>query len=75
MEVRIGVVHTAKELTFETDAEPDAIITTLEDAIAKGASLVWLEDGKGRKVGIPADKVGYVELVVDDGTRKVGFGR
>jgi hypothetical protein len=75
MEVRIGVIHTAKELTFETDAEPDAFISTLEDAIAKGAALVWLEDGKGRKVGVPADKVGYVELVVDDGSRKVGFGR
>jgi hypothetical protein len=75
MEVRIGVIHTAKELTFETDAEPDVIVKTLEDAIANSVPLVWLEDGKGRKVGIPADKVGYVELVVDDGTRKVGFGR
>jgi len=75
MEVRIGVIHTAKELTFETDAEPDAIVKSLEDAIAEGVSLVWLEDGKGRKVGVPADKVGYVELIVDDGTRKVGFGR
>jgi hypothetical protein len=75
MEVRIGVVHTAKELTFETDADPDSIVQTLEDAIAKGLSLLWLEDGKGRKVGVPADKVGYVELIVDDGTRKVGFGR
>jgi hypothetical protein len=75
MEVRIGVVHTAKELTFETDAEPEAIISTLEDAIKNGSALVWLEDGKGRKVGVPADKVGYVELVVDDGSRKVGFGR
>ena len=75
MEVRIGVVHTAKELTFETDAEPDAIIAKLEAAISEGASLVWLEDGKGRKVGVPADKVAYVELVVDDGSRKVGFGR
>jgi hypothetical protein len=75
MEVRIGVIHTAKELTFDTDAEPDTIVKSLEDAIAEGVSLLWLEDGKGRKVGIPADKVGYVELVVDDGTRKVGFGR
>jgi hypothetical protein len=38
-------------------------------------SLLWLEDGKGRRVGVPADKVGYVELIVDDGSRKVGFGR
>ena len=75
MEVRIGVVHTAKELTFETDADPESIVSTLEDAIAKGLPLVWLEDGKGRRVGVPADKVGYVELVVDDSTRKVGFGR
>ena len=75
MEVRIGVIHTAKELTFDTDAEPDAIVKALEDAIAEGVSLLWLEDGKGRKVGVPADKVGYVELIVDDGTRKVGFGR
>lgn len=75
MEVRIGVIHTAKELTFETDADPASIVSALEEAIANGASLVWLEDGKGRKVGVPADKVGYVELVVDDGTRKVGFGR
>jgi len=75
MEVRIGVVHTAKELTFETDAEPDTIVKALEDALAQGVPLVWLEDGKGRRVVIPADKVGYVELVVDDGTRKVGFGR
>ena len=75
MEVRIGVTHTAKELTFETDADPESIVSKLEDAISKGSALVWLEDGKGRRVGIPADKVGYVELVVDDGTRKVGFGR
>lgn len=75
MEVRIGVVHTPKELTFETDAEPASLIATLEEAIAKSAPLVWLEDGKGRQVGVPADKVAYVELVVDDGTRKVGFGR
>ena len=75
MEVRIGVTHTAKELTFETDADPEAIVAQLEDAVSKGAPLLWLEDGKGRHVGVPADKVGYVELIVDDATRKVGFGR
>ena len=75
MEVRIGVVHTAKELSYETDADADSVIGVIEAAVAAGKSFVWLEDGKGRKIGVPADKVGYVEIVVDDPSRKVGFGR
>ena len=76
MEVRIGVVHTPKELTFETDADRRRSISTLEDAIAKGASLVWLEDGKGRKVGVPG-RQGRVRRARSSTTasRKVGFGR
>lgn len=75
MEVRIGVVHTAKELTLETDADADSVIKSVEDAVTAGKSFVWLEDGKGRKIGVPADKIGYIEVVVDDNSRKVGFGR
>ena len=75
MEVRIGVVHTPKELILESDAEADTVLKTIEDAVAAGASFVWLEDGKGRKLGIPADKIAYVEFTSDDPSRKVGFGR
>ena len=75
MEVRIGVVHTAKELSYETDADAESVISVIEAAVAAGKNFVWLEDDKGRKIGVPADKVGYVEIVVDDPSRKVGFGR
>ena len=75
MEVRIGVVHTPKELTLESDAKPESVVKAIEDAVSAGAAFVWLEDGKGRKLGIPVDKIGYVEFKLDDDTHKVGFGR
>ena len=75
MEVRIGVVHTPKELTLETDAKADAVLKTIEDAVNAGSAFVWLEDGKGRKLGVPADKIAYVEFKSDDASHKVGFGR
>lgn len=75
MEVRIGVVHTPKELTLESDAEADTVLKTIEDAVSSGSAFVWLEDGKGRRIGVPADKIAYVEFKVDDASHKVGFGR
>ena len=74
MEVRIGVVYTARELTVETDDSVDGVTAAIEGAMAKGDSLLWLTDTKGRRIGVPVDKIAYVEIVTDAGGRKVGFG-
>jgi hypothetical protein len=74
MEVRIGVVYTARELTLEIDDTPDKIAETIEGALSNGDSVLWLTDTKGRRVGVPADKIAYVEVAADAGGRKVGFG-
>ena len=74
MEVRIGVVYTARELTVETDDSVDTVTAAIEGAMAKGDSLLWLTDTKGRRIGVPVDKIAYVEIVTDAGGRKVGFG-
>ena len=37
--------------------------------------MVWLTDVKGRRVGIPADRIAYVEIEEDGATQHVGFGR
>ena len=74
MEVRIGVVYTARELTIETDDTPEQIASTIENVLAKGDVLLWLTDTKGRRVGVPSDKIAYVEVAADAGGRKVGFG-
>ena len=74
MEIRIGVVYTARELTVETDDSVDGVTAAIEGAMAKGGSLLWLTDTKGRRIGVPVDKIAYVEVAADAGGRKVGFG-
>lgn len=80
MEIRIGVVYTPKELLIELpegkDGEKaaDAAVAALETAL-KGGGIAWLTDAKGRRVGIPTDKLAYVEVVNDDEKKHVGFGR
>lgn len=75
MEVTIGVIYTAKELSVEVEGSADDLVKTFEAALTAGAPLVWLTDTKGMRVGVPADKVAYVEIKSDDGNRHVGFGK
>ena len=74
MEIHIGVVHTPKEISIEVGGDPASVIATIEAGVNGESPFVWLEDAKGRKVGVPADKIAYVEMTVDDPSHKVGFG-
>ncbi len=72
MEVKIGVQNAARELSVETDQDPDEVLKSLETAISDEA-VFSLTDDKGRTVAVPADKVAYLYFTADTG-RKVGFG-
>jgi hypothetical protein len=74
MEVRIGVVYTARELVIETDDSADKVSDAITNALANGEALLWLTDTKGRRVGVPVEKIAFVEVAADAGGRKVGFG-
>jgi len=75
MELRIGVVHTPKELSLELDESAEEVVKLIDDALSGGAPIVWITDSKGRRVGTPADKIAYVELTEDASSKRVGFGR
>jgi hypothetical protein len=75
MEVRIGVVHTPKELALEVDAPLDEVRKSIEKALASDDGVLWLTDKGGRVLGVPAGRVAYVEIESDGETRRVGFGR
>jgi hypothetical protein len=75
MEIHIGVVHTPKELSLELDGTADEVVGTIDKALADGTPVVWLTDSKGRRVGIPAERIAYIEIVEDGAQQRVGFGR
>jgi hypothetical protein len=74
MEVRIGVVYSPRELVLEMEDDAKTVSATVEAAVQEKNPLLWLTDTKGRKVGIPTDKLAYVEIAGDAADRKVGFG-
>ena len=74
MDVRIGVTHTPREIELEMSDDGDTVAKAVESAIAAGDKLLWLTDRKGRRVGVPAAKIAYVEIGSASDERKVGFG-
>jgi len=74
MDVRIGVLHTPKELELEVAGTPDDIVKALERALENDDSVLWLTDAKGRRVGVPAERIAYVEIEGDHDAKRVGFG-
>lgn len=76
MDVRIGVTYTGRELEVELpdDADRASITAAIDSAIAGQIPTLWLTDRKGKTVGVPADKIAYVEIGRDKSDRRVGFG-
>lgn len=74
MEVRIGITQTPREIELDMSEDGTAVAEAVEAAVAGGESLLWLTDRKGRRVGVPAAKIAYVEIGSPADDRKVGFG-
>jgi hypothetical protein len=75
VDVRIGVTYSPKELDIELsdDADPAKVKADITAALGKG-EIVWVLDRRGKQVGVPADKIAYVEIGSPDSDRRIGFG-
>ena len=73
MEVRIGVQHATRELLIESGQSTDAITDAVSAALAGKAEVLSLDDERGRRIVVPADKLAYVEIGEPE-SRRVGFG-
>ncbi len=72
MEVKIGVLHTAREIVFDSPLTAEEVSTAVQASLTSD-SVLNLTDDRGRTILVPADRIAYVELGVP-ATRRVGFG-
>ena len=75
MDLRIGIAHMQKEVNLEMadDFDLSGFKSNLEEVSKNETSIVWLTAINGREVGIPGNKIGYVEIGIKDSGRTVGF--
>jgi hypothetical protein len=74
LKVKIGIVDADRVVELETD-DPAALRKTIDTAFASGTSMLWFEDTKKRLVGIPRDKLAFLEIEQETDSRSVGFAR
>jgi Protein of unknown function (DUF3107) len=72
VEVKIGVLHTPREITLESTQSPSEIEDLVAQALKSVDGQLKLVDEKGRRVIIPANLIAYVEIAQAD-ARRVGF--
>lgn len=71
MEVRIGVQHANRELSIDTTLDADQVEEAIRTALTDGGVLA-LSDAKGRRVVVPVERLGYVEIATSV-AGQVGF--
>jgi hypothetical protein len=69
--VRIGVADTDRVVELDIE-DHNAFVTEIEEAFATGKLMLWITDVKGRRLGLPLGRIGFVE-VETAGERSVGF--
>jgi hypothetical protein len=76
VDVRIGVLHTMKEIEVELPADADRaeIKSRIDEALADDDKALWLTDRHGKDVAIPSARIAYIELGTADSERRIGFG-
>lgn len=72
MEIKIGISEVSREITVKADTDADTVTEALRAALADNG-LFELTDAQGRRVVVPAKKVGYLDFGAS-GSRPVGFG-
>ena len=69
----IGIADTGRDVEVAVDNR-DELVSRIESVYTDGLAILWLEDTNGNEVGIPMDKIAYVEIS-GDSKPSIGFSR
>jgi hypothetical protein len=72
VEVKIGVLHTPREIALESTQTPEEVESLVAEALKSVDGQLSLTDERGRKVIVPANLIAYIEIAQAD-SRRVGF--
>jgi hypothetical protein len=72
VEVKIGVLHTPREIVLESAQSQDEVQALVTESLKSVDGHLTLTDERGRRVIVPANLVAYVEIAQAD-VRRVGF--
>lgn len=72
MDIRIGIINSPRELSFESDQTAADIEKAVATALESDAKFIRLVDDKGRVFLVPVDTFAYIE-VGSEASRRVGF--
>ncbi len=76
MDIRIGVTHAPREINIEMgdETDRDSLKKQVAAALADDDAVLWLTDRRGRDIGIPSERIAYIEIGAPNDDRKIGFG-
>ncbi|CAN5228503.1 hypothetical protein BH09ACT1_BH09ACT1_06080 [soil metagenome] len=72
MDIRIGIINSPREISFETSQSAAEIEKVVSDALDSTSKYFKLTDSRGGSYIVPVESFGYLELGSED-TRRVGF--
>ncbi len=72
VDIRIGIINTARELVITTNAPVKDLEKAIAEGLASESGTIRFEDEKGHIFVVASRHLAYVELGVEK-ARKVGF--
>jgi hypothetical protein len=72
VDIRIGIVNSPRELSFESSQTAAQIEKVVADALGSDAKFIKLADDKGRVYIVPVASFAYLEVGSEE-SRRIGF--